>query len=117
MCVRRNAHHRELKLSESKRFVLNTVVIVSMSTCGPIGCPVNPPPLSSQNVQSHENSYTNYRAQGVPPTISLALDTNGEDRERAKVKASRIQCSRIGSALVCVRRNVQHRELKLPEST
>ena len=32
-------------------------------------------------------------------------------------RASRIQSSRIGSALVCVRRNVQHRELKLPKST
>ena len=36
---------------------------------------------------------------------------------RVKGKASRIQSSRIGSALVCVRRNVQHRELKLPKST
>ena len=32
-------------------------------------------------------------------------------------KASRIQSSLIGSALVCVRRNVQHRELKLSLST
>ena len=38
-------------------------------------------------------------------------------RESRLSKASRIQRSRIGSALVCVRRNVQHREPKLPEST
>ena len=97
--------------------MLNTVVIVSMSTCGPIGCPVSPPFLSSQNVQSHENSHTNYSARGKTPTISLALDTNSEDRERVKVKASRIQFSRIGSAHVYVRRNAQHHELKLSEST
>ena len=88
-----------------------------MSTFGPIGCPVSPPSLSHQNVQSHEKSYTNYSARGETPTISLALDTKSEGRERVKVKAGWIQCSRIGSAFVCVRRNVQHRELKLPEST
>ena len=91
------------------RFVLSTDVIVSTSTCGPIGCPVSPRFLSSQNVQSHENSHTNCSARGETPTISLALDTNSEGRERVKVKASRIQCSRIGSALVCVRRDVRHR--------
>ena len=35
--------------------------------------------------------------------------------ERVKDRASRIHNSRIGSALVCVRRNAQHRELKLPK--
>ena len=34
-----------------------------------------------------------------------------------KRKARPNQSSRIGSVLVCVRWNVQHRELKLPEST
>ena len=33
------------------------------------------------------------------------------------LKARRIQSIRIGPALVSVRRNVQHHELKLPEST
>ena len=36
---------------------------------------------------------------------------------RVKGKASRIQSIRIGSALVCARRNAQHLELKLLEST
>ena len=58
-----------------------------------------------------------HRARGGTPTVSLARGANRGGRERGKVKASRIQSSRIGSALVCVCRNVQHRELKLPKST
>ena len=83
----------------------------------PTGCVVSPPPLLSQNMQSHEKSPTSHRAQGVPPTVSLALGANREGKGRVKGKASRIQSSRVGSALVCVRRNAQHPELKLPEST
>ena len=49
--------------------------------------------------------------------MTLAQGANREGKERVKGKASRIQPSRIGSALVCVRRNVQHLELKLPDST
>ena len=52
MFVHRNAQHRELKLPESPRFVLNTVLMVAVSTCGPTS--VSHPPLSSQNIQSHE---------------------------------------------------------------
>ena len=118
LCVRRNAQHLvELKRLESTQFVLNTVVVIlSVSTRRSTGCPASPPPLPSQNMQSHEKSHTNRRVRGGTPTVSLALGTNREGRERVKVKASRIQSSRIGSALlVCVRRNVQHRELKLPE--
>ena len=94
--------------------MLNTVVLIV--SYGPTGCPLGPPPLSSLNIQSQENSHTNPRAQGATATISLALGTNREGRERVKVKASRNQSSPIESALVCVRRNVKHRELKLPES-
>ena len=99
-CVRRNTQHRELNLPESTRFVLNTVLMVAVSTCGPSG--VSPPPLSSQNKQSHEKSPTSPRAQGEAPTMSLALGANAEAKERVKGKASRILSSRIGSALVCV---------------
>ena len=113
MCVRRNVQHLELKLSKSTRFVLVTVVMVAV----PTGCVVSPPPLFSQNMQSHEKPPTSHRAQGVPPTVSLALGANRKGKGRVKGKASRIQSSRIGSALVCVRRNAQHPELKLPEST
>ena len=116
-CVRRNAQHLGLKLLESTRFVLNTVLMFAVSTCGLIDCPVSPPPLSSQNIQSHEKSPTSRRAQGETQTISLAQDANPGSRERVKLKASRIQSIRTGSALVCVRRNVQHRELNFPEST
>ena len=49
--------------------------------------------------------------------MSLALGTNPEGKERVKGKASRIQSSRIGSVLMCVRRNAQLRELNLLEST
>ena len=68
-------------------------------------------------MQSHEKPPTSHKAQGVPPTVSLALDANRKGKGRVKGKASRIQSSQIGSALVCVRRNAQHPELKLPEST
>ena len=50
-------------------------------------------------------------------TVSLARGANREVKERVKGKASRVQSTRIGSAIVCVRRNVQHRELKLLKST
>ena len=54
VCVRRNAQLRELKLLESTRFVLNTVVMIAVSTDGFIVCLVYRPPLSPQNIQSHE---------------------------------------------------------------
>ena len=112
VCVRRNVQHRELELSKSTRFALVIVVMVAV----PTGCVVSPPPLFPQNMQSHEKSPTRFRAQGVPPTVSLALGANRKGKGRVKGKASRIQSSRIGSALVCVRRNAQHPELKLYES-
>ena len=115
VCARRNAHHPELKLPESTRFVLNTVLMVAVSTRGPAGA--SPPPLSSQNTQSHEKSFTSPRARGEAPTMSFVLGTNPEGKERVKGKASRIPSSRIGSALGCVRRHAQHLELKLLEST
>ena len=65
-----------------------------------------------------------FLAKGPPPNtsecrgvISHPLGANHEGKESVNGKASRIQGSRIGSALVCVRRNAQHHELKLPEST
>ena len=114
VCVRRNVQHHELKLPKSTRFVLITAVMVAVPTGGPTGCPVSPPSLFFQNIKSHEKSPTSHKAQGVPPTISLALGANREGKERVKGKASRIQSSRMGSALVCVHRNAQHRELNLP---
>ena len=106
-----------LKLPESTRLVLITVVMVAVSTCGPTACPISPPPLSSQNIQSHEKSPTSHRARGETTTMTLALGANREGKERVKSKASRIPSRRIGSALVYVRRNVQHLEPKLPDST
>ena len=84
VCVRRNVQHRELKLSKSTRFALVTVVMVVV----PTGCVVSPPPLFSQNMQSHEKSPTSHRAQGVPPTVSLALGANRKGKGRVKGKAS-----------------------------
>ena len=104
MCVRRNAQHPELKLPESTRFVLNTVLMVAVSTRGPTGA--SPPPLSSQNIQSHEKSFTSPRARGEAPTMRFVVGTNSEgSKERVKGKASRVPSSRIESALGCVRRN------------
>ena len=57
------------------------------------------------------------RARGETPIMSFELGANCEGRERVEGKASRIQSSRIGSVLVCVRQNAQPRELKLLEST
>ena len=48
------------------------------------------------------------------PTVSLSLGANREGKETVKGKPSRVLRSRIGSALVCVRRKVQHRELNSP---
>ena len=87
VCVRRNVQHRELKLSKSPRFALVTVIMVAVLT----GCVVSPPPLFSQDMQSHEKSPTSHRAQGVPPTVSLALGANRKGKGRVKGKASRIQ--------------------------
>ena len=53
----------------------------------------------------------------TPTTTSLALGANRETKEKVKGNASRMQINRIGSALVCVRRNAYHRKLNLPEST
>ena len=106
--VRRNAQHLELNLLESTRFVLNTVLMVAMSTCGPIGCPVSSPLLPKYTVT--RKIHACHRARGGP-IVSLALGANREGKERVKGKASRIQSSRIGSVLVCVRRNAQHLEL------
>ena len=70
-----------------------------------------------------------FLAEGPPPNtsecggmvfwsvISHPLGANREGKESVNGKASRIQGSRIGSALVCVRQNAQYHELKLPEST
>ena len=114
VCVRGNAQHPELKLPESTRFVLKTVLMAAVSTRGPTGA--SPPPLSSQNIPSHEKSFTSPRARGEAPTMSYELGTNPECKERVRGKASRIPSSRIGSELGCVRRNAQHHELKLLES-
>ena len=115
VCVCRNVRHRELKLSKSTRFALVTTVVMVAVPTG--YCVVSPPPRFSQNMRSHEKSPTSHiRVQGVPPTVSLALGANRKGKGRVKGKASRIQSSRIG-LLVCVRRNAQHPELKLPEST
>ena len=89
--------------------------MIAVSPCGSTGA--NSPLPSSQNIQSHEKSLTSSRARGEAPTTSLALGTNSEGKERVKGKAGRIQSSRIGSVLVCIRRNAQQLELKLAEST
>ena len=84
--------------------------MVAVSTLGPSG--LSPPPLSSQNIQSYEKiPHKLYRARGEAPTMSLALGTNPEGKERVNK-----QNRRIGSALVCVRGNAQHLELNLLES-
>ena len=58
-----------------------------------------------------------HRTRGGTPAVSLALGANREGKERVEGKTNRVPSSRIGSALVCVRRNVQHSKLKLPKST
>ena len=56
VCVCRNAQFWELKLPEFMRFMLITVVMVTISTNGLTGCLVNPPPLSSENMPSRKKS-------------------------------------------------------------
>ena len=74
-------------------------------------------PLQPQNVQSREKAPASHGARGETPTMSFVPDANREGKERVKGYASRIQSSRIGYVLVCVRRNSQLRELELLEST
>ena len=88
------------------------------------------PPHSPFNIQSirvpttpaylfflRKQISASHRARDGTPTVSLALNAHREGKERVKGNASRIQSSRIGSALVCVPRNVQHREPRLSKST
>ena len=119
VCVHRKAKHHELNFPASARFVLIAIVTVKVSTSGPTSCLliVSPPPLSSQNVQSHEKVPAGHRAREETSTTSLALGANGEGKKRVKGKTSRMLSRRLGSTLVCVRRNAEHRELKLSEST
>ena len=53
-----------------------------------------------------------HRTRVGTSTVSLALGANRDGKKRFKGKASRVQSIRTGSALVCVRRNVQYREQK-----
>ena len=69
VCVRRNAQLGELKLLESTRLVLSTVVMIAVSKDGPTGCLVHLPPLSPQNIQPHEKSPAGHGAScGSAPT-------------------------------------------------
>ena len=90
--------------------------MLAVPTSEPNYCPVSYPALSSQSMQSHEKAPTSHRTVGQTLTIGLALGANRQGQERVQCKASWIQSSRIGSALVCVCRNAQHPELRLPES-
>ena len=96
-----------------------TVVMAAVLTSGPTGCLliVSNLPLQSQNVQSRKKVPASYGARGETPTMSFVRGANGEGKNRFKGKSSRMQSSRIGSVLVCVRLNAQLRELKLLEST
>ena len=95
------------------------VVMAAVLINGPTGCLliVSTPPLQSQNVQSREKAPASHGARDETPTMSFVPGANREGKKRFKGKASRIQSIRIGSVLVCVRRNAQLRELKLLEST
>ena len=99
--------------------VMAAVVMAAVLTSGPIGCLliVSTPPLQPKNVQSRKKASPNRGARGETPTMSFVPGANREGKERVRGKASPIQGSRIGSVLVCVRRNAQLRELKLLEST
>ena len=96
--------------------MLITVVVVVVPASGPTGCLISSPQLSSQNVQSHMKAPASHWARDETQTMALVLGANCEGKERVEGKASRIESCPIGSALVCVRQNVQHRELKLPKS-
>ena len=68
------------------------VVMAAVLTSGPTGCLliVSTPPLQSQNVQSRKKAPASHRARGETPTMSFALGTNREGKERVKSKASGI---------------------------
>ena len=108
MCVHRNVQHRELNLYESTSFMPVAVVMAAVLTSGPSGClliVLSTPPLQSQNVQSREKAPASHGVRVETLTMSFVPGANREGKKRFKGKASRIQRSRIGSVLVCVRRN------------
>ena len=117
--------HRNLPLqSQQSRpphpTVQRTAAVVSSFRPLPLSIPnrrvsrLHPPHIFSFYVKKIPASH---RTRGGTPTVSLALGANRESKERVKGKASRVQSSRTGSAVVCVRRKVQHRNLRLPKST
>ena len=113
VCVHRKSQYNDLKLPESPRFVLITVVMGAVSTFKPTDCLESSLSFSSQKLQSHKIFSTRQRAREKTPTFILALGANPEGKETVKGIASQIQCSRIGAALMCVHRNEQHCELCL----
>ena len=114
MCVRRNVKLRKLNPHESTRFALITAISFAVSTNGPTGYPISPPPLSFQNIQSHDEKVPPGRRARVRHQY-LALGANFEVKERVKGKDNWVLSSRIGPTLVCVCQTAIHRELKLPE--
>ena len=60
------------------------IVMAAASTSEPTGCLVSPPPLPSQNVQSHEIPSASHRTRGETPTMSLALGEKREYKERSE---------------------------------
>ena len=111
--VHRNAQHHELKLPESTRFKVITVVTFAMSTSGSTNCLVRHLLFSSQNVQLREKFPARHSAPVETQTLSPTLGVNSEGKERVKNKASRKQSSFIGYTRVYVRQNAQHFELNL----
>ena len=88
------------------------VVMVAVLINGPTGCLLivsTPPPLQPHIVQSREKAPASHGARVETPTVSFVPGANGEGKEIVKGYASRIQSSRIGYVLVCVRRNSQLR--------
>ena len=107
--VHRNAQNHELKLPESTRVKLFTVVTFAIST----DCLVRHLLFLSQNVQLRKKIPARHSAPGEIQTLSPTLGVNSEGKGRVKDKASRKQSSFIGYTRVCVLQDAQHCELNL----
>ena len=116
VCVRWNARNHDLKLPESMRFVAVSVVMVAAFRNVNIGYLVSPSLLSPQNIQSHE-TFPASPGPGVKQKLLVLRWARTVRARRESSVKSRIQSTRIGSALVCLRRNATHLELSVPDYT
>ena len=97
MCVHQNAQHRELKVPESTRFVLNTALMVGASTCGLTG--VSPPSLSSRNVQKNPPQAIGPEMKHKPRVLRWARIMRARRESRVKLNGYKVAAKSLRSCV------------------